>query len=134
MRRGCVQALGAAAVLADLVEKQGEGFQHHNVTRLQPQRALKKSLRAITLAAAAAVLLLAAGLGAATLASSSNRAAVVIAKEAVVRFGPLEESQVASQLPDGVEVLVLDEKANWLEIRDATGRTGWLKRDQVKQL
>ena len=96
--------------------------------------ALKKSLRAITLAAAAAVLLLAAGLGAATLASSSNRAAVVIAKEAVVRFGPLEESQVASQLPDGVEVLVLDEKANWLEIRDATGRTGWLKRDQVKQL
>lgn len=96
--------------------------------------ALKKSLRGGVFAAGGAALLLAAGLGAAASANFSDRPAVVVAREAVVRFGPLEESQMARQLPDGSEVLVLDEKEIWLEIRDAAGRSGWVRRDQVQRL
>ncbi|MBI5385851.1 MAG: hypothetical protein HZA90_14330 [Verrucomicrobia bacterium] len=57
--------------------------------------------------------------------------AVVVAREAVVRFGPLDESQTAFQLPDGSEVTVTDSKENWLQVRDRSKRIGWLKKDQV---
>jgi len=52
--------------------------------------------------------------------------AVVIASEATVRFGPLEEAQAAFTLPDGAELLVTDRKGAWLEVRDGTGRRGWV--------
>ncbi len=62
--------------------------------------------------------------------------AVVVVPDAVVRYGPLEESHVSYQLRDGSEVVVLDEKQfgdkqTWLQVRDAGRRIGWLKRDQV---
>ena len=96
--------------------------------------ALKNSLRGCVFAAGAGTLLLAAGLAVSAAEIFSARPAVVIAREAVVRYGPLEESQMARQLPDGSEVLILDEKEIWLEIRDAAGRTGWVRRDQVTRL
>ncbi len=56
--------------------------------------------------------------------------------EAIVRYGPLEESQVFYQLRDGMEVSVLDEKQiskqeSWMQVQDNAHRVGWLKRDQV---
>jgi tetratricopeptide (TPR) repeat protein len=57
--------------------------------------------------------------------------AVVIAREATVRFGPLEESQSAFQLRDGAELSILGGKNDWLEIRDPERRTGWIRRDEV---
>ena len=58
-------------------------------------------------------------------------AAVVVVPEAVVRYGPLEESQSAFTLPDGFEVTVIDEKDGWLRVVDPGSRTGWLKKSQV---
>lgn len=52
--------------------------------------------------------------------------AVVIASEATVRFGPLEEAQAAFTLPDGAELRVTDRKGAWVEVRDGTGRRGWI--------
>jgi tetratricopeptide (TPR) repeat protein len=57
--------------------------------------------------------------------------AVVTAKEATVRFGPLNESQAAFQLRDGAELRVLASKADWLQVRDAEKRVGWIRRDEV---
>jgi len=57
--------------------------------------------------------------------------AVVAAREATVRFGPLDESQSAFQLRDGVELAVVGAKDQWLEIRDPEKRTGWIRRDEV---
>jgi hypothetical protein len=62
--------------------------------------------------------------------------AVVIAREAVVRLGPLDESHIAFRLREGTEVGVTDEKRVgdqqwWLQIRDESGQSGWVKRDQV---
>jgi tetratricopeptide (TPR) repeat protein len=60
-----------------------------------------------------------------------NESGVVIAQEAVVRFGPLEESASAYTLRDGSEVAVLDEKEAWLQVADETHRAGWVRKDQV---
>lgn len=81
--------------------------------------------------------------GVAGAASQRNRAeAVVCVPEAIVRSGPLEEAKVLHQWRDGVEVGILDRKElslgearqSWVQVRDAAGRAGWLKSDQVVQL
>jgi len=72
------------------------------------------------------------GTGLATAWQEQKRAdALVIAKEATVRFGPLNESQAAFQLRDGAELIVLASKDDWLQIRDAEKRIGWIRRDEV---
>ncbi|MGE3312149.1 MAG: tetratricopeptide repeat protein [Limisphaerales bacterium] len=59
--------------------------------------------------------------------------AVVSVSEATVRFGPLEEAQAAFTLSDGAELLVTDRKGAWLEVRDGSGRRGWVaSRNLVK--
>ena len=55
--------------------------------------------------------------------------AIVVAKEAVVRNGPLEESPSAFTVHDGAELRVLDTKNEWLQVTDGARRLGWLKRD-----
>jgi tetratricopeptide (TPR) repeat protein len=59
-------------------------------------------------------------------------AAVLVAREAPVRFGPLEESRTAFPLRDGAELKVLDQKDGWLRIRDAVGRQGWISGDHLR--
>src|SRR5204863_8535373 len=44
--------------------------------------------------------------------------AVVVVAEAVVRRGPLDESQSFYTLRDGSEITVLDRKNDWLQIID----------------
>jgi len=76
-------------------------------------------------------------------ASQLNRAeAVVCVPEVIVRSGPLEEAKVLHQWRDGVEVEILDRKElsigdarqSWVQVRDSSGRAGWLKNDQIVQL
>ena len=100
---------------------------------------LRKPLRGYTATAGMAALLLAACFMAAAYEQSRVTEAVVVVPEAVVRHGPLEESQVKFQLRDGSEIIVLDEKEllvgdktqSWLQVQDGTRGIGWLKRDQV---
>lgn len=65
---------------------------------------------------------------------STARQAVVIVPEAPVRPGPLAESKAAFTLRDGTEVTVLDAKDEWLQVRDAGQRAGWVRRDALWQL
>jgi hypothetical protein len=60
--------------------------------------------------------------------------AVVVVKEATARFGPLDESQAAFQLRDGAEVIALSFKDQWVELRDAEKRAGWIRRDALTVL
>lgn len=57
--------------------------------------------------------------------------AVVIAKEATVRHGPINVSEAKFQLRDGAELTVLGSKDDWLEVRDAEKRIGWIRRDEL---
>ena len=59
---------------------------------------------------------------------------VVIAGEVDVRNGPLDESQSAYKVRDGIELKVLDRKDNWLQVLDPAQRLGWLREDQVLPL
>lgn len=83
------------------------------------------------------VFLVAAGLFYASYyAETHANSAVVVSPDAIVRYGPLDESQVFYQLRDGSEVRVLDEKRtgekqSWLQVQDASRRTGWLKKQDV---
>ena len=61
----------------------------------------------------------------------ADREAIVSAREVTARVGPLDESQSAFQLRDGAEVTVLDAKGDWLQVRDAEKRTGWMRRDDA---
>jgi Tetratricopeptide repeat len=100
---------------------------------------LRRSLRGYTATAGLTAVLLTACLTAAAYEQSRLTEAVVVVPEAVVRHGPLEESQVKFQLRDGSEIIVLDEKElldgdkrqSWLQVQDGARGTGWVKRDQV---
>ena len=96
--------------------------------------AVRRALSGYTATLGVATLLAAALLGAAWFASQRTHAAVVIVPEAVVRFGPLEESQSAYTLRDGSELEVLDEKDGWLQVLDDTRRAGWVRREQVLEI
>ena len=72
-----------------------------------------------------------AALAAAVMDQHAFNEAIVVAREVTARFGPLDESQSAFQLRDGAEVLVLDTKSEWIEIRDAEKRTGWIRREDT---
>jgi len=100
---------------------------------------LRKNLSGYTGISGVATVALAGCLAATAYAHFRVKEAVVIATNAVVRYGPLEESKVYYQLRDGSEVTVLDEqdlaigdkKQSWLQVEDATRRVGWVQRDQV---
>jgi len=61
-------------------------------------------------------------------------AAVVKVREAVVRYGPLDDSQSAFTLRDGAEVVITDSKGDWWQVRDGQERTGWVKAEAVVRL
>ena len=82
------------------------------------------------------------GCAAAAVTQWSQAEAVVSVPEAIVRSGPLDEAKVLHQLRDGVELTLLDkkdvlsgnQKQTWIQVRDAAGRAGWLKSDQVVEV
>jgi tetratricopeptide (TPR) repeat protein len=97
---------------------------------------LRKPLGGYATASGLAALLLSGALGFTLYERSRTAEAVVTTPQAVVRYGPLDDSRVHYQLRDGSEVIVLDEKRlgpseSWVQVRDASRRVGWLKRDQV---
>lgn len=100
----------------------------------------RRILRAYTATAGVMMILLGVCLGAAAYENRAQTGAVVVVTNAVVRFGPLDESNVAFQLQDGSEITVTGEKPVgpesarqvWYQVQDPAGRSGWLKADQVK--
>jgi len=57
--------------------------------------------------------------------------AVVVVPKANLRYGPLAESETFSSAPDGAELVVVGRKGNWVQVRDAASRVGWIERTNV---
>jgi tetratricopeptide (TPR) repeat protein len=57
--------------------------------------------------------------------------AVVTERDVALRYGPLEEAQVAQTLPDGAELRVLDQKDGWLRVSQGAQRIGWVRTNTV---
>ena len=68
---------------------------------------------------------------AATIHDQRSSEAIVTANEATARLGPLDESQAAFELRDGAELRVLRSKDQWVQVRDAERRVGWVRRDSI---
>ncbi len=96
--------------------------------------ALKKSGAALTAVLGLASLGLAACLGLAVDQRLIEKSSVVIVSEAVVRRGPLPESQSVFTVHDGAELLVLESDGDWLQVSDAANHIGWLNQKEVALL
>jgi tetratricopeptide (TPR) repeat protein len=59
---------------------------------------------------------------------------IVIMPEAVVRWGPDEESKSAFTAHDGAEMMVLGRDGDWLQVSDAARHIGWLQEKNVAQM
>jgi tetratricopeptide (TPR) repeat protein len=64
----------------------------------------------------------------------SSATAVVIIAEATARSGPFEDAQSAFTAHNGAELSVLGEHDGWVQVADATGKSGWLSAKQVAVL
>ena len=93
----------------------------------QIRPALKSALRGLTLGSVAATLFFGAGLGADATLHFSRQTAVVVAPEVTARSGPFDEAQSAFNAHDGAELAVLDQRTDWLQVTDGSGRIGWLQ-------
>jgi tetratricopeptide (TPR) repeat protein len=60
-----------------------------------------------------------------------ERSSIVLVSEAVVRRGPMDESQSAFTAHDGAELLVLAQDGDWLQVSDAAKRVGWVPHKEV---
>ena len=92
---------------------------------------LKKSLGGYTATVGVAAALLSVCLAVTGYDRFEVKSAIVVANEAIVRYGPLDESDRYYTVRDGAELTVLDAKGDWLEVIDRFRRTGWLRREQV---
>jgi tetratricopeptide (TPR) repeat protein len=101
---------------------------------IQIRPALRSALGGVARYAAVAAVLLCACLGLATAIHSSKQVAVVVMPDAVTRSGPFDDAQNAFAVHDGAELPVLDRHAGWVEVSDASGRTGWMLDSQVEVL
>lgn len=87
----------------------------------------RRRLGGWTSLAGAALILSCAGTLVARIAAA-DKIAVVTANEAIIRTGPLEDSQMAYAARDGAELAVLDQRDEWLQVCDTNGRIGWVRR------
>jgi tetratricopeptide (TPR) repeat protein len=95
------------------------------------QRQWLPALRVYRRWGAVLVVLLLAWLGIVADKRLGISSAVVIAKEASVRYGPLEEAQSFYRARDGAEFEILDRKDGWLQVQDASKRVGWMQAKDV---
>ena len=93
--------------------------------------ALRKSLSGYTATAGVGAALLALCLGQESYNRFAIKSVIVAAREAVVRYGPWNESPNHFTVRDGAELTALDSKDEWVQITDRDNRIGWLRRDQV---
>ncbi len=93
--------------------------------------ALARSIRTLLIVLGCGTLAFAACLYMSWSDSRAGPVAVVIAKDAVVRAGPLDESRNVFVVHDGAELLVLDHKDDWAQVRASAGQTGWVKISQL---
>lgn len=101
------------------------------LTLLQWRPALKPALKNYARWLGALMVIACAGLGTAFYSARLTRRAIVVTAETVARQAPLDESQNAFTLHDGAELLVLDQKDEWLQVKADSRRIGWVRRESV---
>jgi len=94
----------------------------------------KSALRTFVVGAAIFAIFFGAWYAQGLIARVTERKVVVTAPTATVRFGPLEESQVSFNVRDGNELQLIGRKDKWLQVADASNRSGWILAGDVAEL
>jgi tetratricopeptide (TPR) repeat protein len=64
----------------------------------------------------------------------SRKFVAVVEPEAVVRLGPFEGSPAAMTVKDGAELLVVDQKDEWLQVTADGRASGWIRASAIRPL
>lgn len=63
---------------------------------------------------------------------SNNREAVIMAENSYIKISPNENSEDKFILHEGTEVLIVDQVDDWLRIKLADGKIGWIFRGDIE--
>jgi len=66
--------------------------------------------------------------------ATSTRTAIIFAQQAQVKSAPTKSSEVNFELHEGTKVFVLESLDNWVKIKIADGKIGWIEEDNMKEL
>ncbi len=102
------------------------------VRQIRP--ALTPKLRSLTRLTVGLTIFSGAVLGLQAANYFNNSIAVVTVAEATARSGPFDDAQTAFTAHDGAELSVLARHDDWVEVTDASGKTGWLNQKQAEVL
>ena len=100
----------------------------------QARPGLRTNLRTLTVASAIFAITFGAWYAQGLIERATDRQVVVIAQAGIVRFGPLEESQVSFNVRDGNVLTLLGTKDRWVQVADASNRSGWIQQSEVLRL
>lgn len=100
----------------------------------QTRPSLRNNLRTITVASAIFAIFFGAWYAQGLIERVTDRQVVVVAPTGIARFGPIEESQVSFNVRDGNVLSLLGTKDGWLQVADASNRSGWIQQSEVIRL
>lgn len=64
----------------------------------------------------------------------NTRTAIIYEQLAQVKSAPTKSSEVNFELHEGTKVHILESLDNWLKIKIADGKTGWINEDAIREL
>jgi tetratricopeptide (TPR) repeat protein len=65
---------------------------------------------------------------------TSTRTAIIFAQQSQVKSAPTKSSEVNFELHEGTKVFVLESLDNWVKIKIADGKMGWIEEEDMKEL
>ena len=60
--------------------------------------------------------------------------AIVVAAAAEARFAPIPDSTIHFRLPEGTEVVIREDRGQWLLVERADGQQGWVKSETIGRI
>ena len=73
-------------------------------------------------------------LGYETINNRTGPQAIVLSDESEARFAPLKESTLHFKLAEGTEIVVREDRGQWLLVERADGQQGWVKSEAVARI
>lgn len=65
---------------------------------------------------------------------TSTRMAIIFVQQSQVKSAPTKSSEVNFELHEGTKVFVLESLDNWVKIKIADGKMGWIEEEDMKEL
>lgn len=66
--------------------------------------------------------------------TKKNRQAIIFAAKSEVKNAPMFSSELVFELHEGTKVLILDGLDNWVKIKLADGKIGWVLQSELKEI